>query len=264
MPNNVKAQWSVYARWGAGITAAAILVALAVEASGRDAPTPPSEPEASLEAAPTKSVAARPDLPAPNTGPGIDQTGAVMIARPGREPGVIEVEERILLPDSPDSPASPASPEGTGSPRTVTVRAPRADRGVPDSGIPHVSALQASSKDGLVPVPQANFTARDGALELVVPGREVVLRYAISGAVGRSPQSLPGRSLVSLKALTADHLDAHPVVTYFYGTVTNVQCADAQTRQQNCGLSQSGRWATVPRPATSSRVVVQFQDTLTP
>lgn len=248
-----------YIRWSVGVVAALVLVVLAVQASGRSAREPApdpgeqaAQPSSDSEESSAPPAALRPapgQLSIPTTGPGVTTPGAVVVARSGAGVATVEVEESIVLPADVSQ---------------VSLSVLPADGAIEGAGQPRVVGLQAASGDRLVAVPRSTFVASDGAQKLQVDGRRLTLRYTLADVVGRTPNSLPGRSLAAMRPLTANQLGEANVVYYFYGDVSNIHCPDQPADRQMCGMEQQGRWRTVPVAAARSRALVQFDQELTP
>lgn len=249
-----------YVRWSIGVLAALVLVGLAVQASGRSAPEPavesPSKPiaepesEPDVSGSPSEPSLAPIDVPSvPTAGPGVTAPGVRMVARPGPDVATVEVEETVFFPAEVDE---------------VSLALLPADDSLEGVGAPTVLGLQAASEDGIVPMPKTTFKAGDGPQLVDFDGRKLTLRYTLANVVGRTPNSLPGRSLAAVQPLTANQLAGVDVVYYFYGDVTNIQCPDQPAARRMCGLQQRGRWSTVPVTAAHSRALVQFDQSLSP
>ena len=180
------------------------------------------------------------------SGPGLSEPGIHVVAQPGAD-GSLEVVEHIKAPAAVSS---------------LTITAPRASGSGVAQTSPTIQGFQAQA-DGLVvtDAPQPTIPAGGDRLDLPGPATDIVLRYRLEGAVGRSQPAPVGRVLVVLPPITAPDAglgDLSVVVEVVGGNVRNVVCPDLPVSDQLCGRQNGEVWSTAAMPLGGSSIVAQI------
>jgi len=178
----------------------------------------------------------------PDSGPGIDEPGVLLIAVPDATGG-FEVTERLRL-------AQPTA--------TLTVAPPdirRAGAIFRDADVT-ATDVQISAGDQPVVVP-ATVTR---AVTLAVAGNQFALRYRLEGVTVRSRPSTAARALAAIGPMSSQLPAELPVVVILSGpTVLGIDCPLEPLSTQSCGVGGAPRWTlAAPLRARAALATVQF------
>ena len=226
----------------AATTATAITTATAT--------TTPSAPTSATGTATATSTAAPADqgssaaggaVRLPESGPGIDEPGVLLIAVPDAT-GSFEVTERLRL----------ARPTATLTVAPLDVS--RAGAIFRDADVT-ATDVQVSAGDQPVVVP----STVERALTLAVAGDRFTLRYRLDGVTVRSRPSTAARALAAIGPLSSRLPAELPVVVIVSGpTVLGINCPLRPLAAQSCGIGGAPRWTLRTARANAALAMVQF------
>ena len=178
----------------------------------------------------------------PESGPGIDEPGVLLIAVPDAT-GSFEVTERLRL----------ARPTATLTVAPLDVS--RAGAIFRDADVT-ATDVQVSAGDQPVVVP----STVERALTLAVAGDRFTLRYRLDGVTVRSRPSTAARALAAIGPLSSRLPAELPVVVIVSGpTVLGINCPLRPLAAQSCGIGGAPRWTlAAPLRANAALAMVQF------
>jgi len=178
----------------------------------------------------------------PESGPGVDRPGVLLIAVPDAT-GSFEVTERLRL----------ARPTGT-----LTVAPPDISRAGAVFRDANVTAteLQVSAGDQPVLVP----ATVEQAVTVRAEGDRFTLRYRLDGVTVRSRPSTAARALAAIGPMSSRLPADLPVVVILSGpTVLGIDCPLQPLSTQSCGVGGAPRWTlAAPLQAHAALATVQF------
>lgn len=239
---------------GIGICLLSGLVALAIAVSHRASTAPSASPPIAAADLALPWPGTTTGLPADmvSAGPGVDAPGIDVVVAPGPD-GTVDVCERVYV----------ASPDPTGL--RLTMPDLRAAPSLTIGGNLSVSDLTATVDDTAVRVETADrgwiIRGLDGA-----PVRSVMLRYRLTDALVRQPQSAADRALLLVIPLSAPaslSARAPVVVRGEHAQVREATCPLAPSAERLCGSVADGGW-TAHVPAASAVPLVILQVDLLP
>jgi hypothetical protein len=182
------------------------------------------------------------DAGIPDSGPGIDEPGLLLVAVPDAT-GSFEVTERLRL-------AQPTA--------TLALAPPDISRAGSIFRSADVTAtdVQISAGDQPVVVPATVVQA----VTVAAAGNRFTLRYRLDGVTVRSRPSTAARAIAAIGPMSSQLPPDLPVVVIVSGpTVLAIDCPLQPLAEQSCGVGGAPRWTVAaPLRARAALTTVQF------